>query len=87
MGSLAEISMLLNAKGNQQISSLSLGHIKSLEQDDEDEDSSKYFKKSLEYSWSGAEKHVFSSFEVIRGIKHPPGNKETNVTKQSPKER
>ncbi|KAF3926925.1 hypothetical protein ABW20_dc0106342 [Dactylellina cionopaga] len=67
--SLTEISMQLNASGNQQISTL---HLNSLSEKtitkSKDSDPVDFFSEPINFSWGGAEKHIFAAHEVFRGI-------------------
>ncbi|KAK6524985.1 mtDNA inheritance, partitioning of the mitochondrial organelle [Arthrobotrys megalospora] len=65
---LAEVSTLLNAKGNQQISTLRLNALDENIVKSKSADPTDFFTDPVDLSWGGADKHIFAGLEVFRGI-------------------
>ncbi|KAF3929534.1 hypothetical protein ABW19_dt0204320 [Dactylella cylindrospora] len=85
---LAEISMLLNASGNQQISVLSLNSLNNMVLEaSKDENPIEFFNESMDMSWGGVEKHVFASHEVIRGLDKSLERDNSDATRKDPRKR
>lgn len=82
---LAEVSTLLNANGNQQISTLRLNALSENPEKIKDADPIGFFSDPVDFSWGGAEKHIFAGLEVLRGIEksHDTSQKPDRTIKDS----
>ncbi|KAK6346377.1 mtDNA inheritance, partitioning of the mitochondrial organelle [Orbilia blumenaviensis] len=65
---LAEVSTLLNANGNQQISTLRLNAVDENPAKSKNADRINFFPDPVDLSWGGTEQHIFAGLEVLRGI-------------------
>ncbi|KAF3913264.1 hypothetical protein AA313_de0209716 [Arthrobotrys entomopaga] len=65
---MTEVSALLNANGNQQISTLELNCLNKNVGEIKEAESKDFFPDPVVLSWGGEDKHLFAAHEMLRGI-------------------